>query len=83
MEKTEFPKYKCHKEVRAAKIAIVEHDEQGTIICFANYKNIRVTNEFVQKHNPMDGMYYVIYEDGYASISPAKAFEEGYTLIEG
>jgi len=29
----------------------------------------------------MPGDYYVVYEDGYKSISPAKAFEEGYTLI--
>ena len=27
-------------------------------------------------------MFNVVYEDGYASYSPAKAFEEGYTLVE-
>ena len=27
------------------------------------------------------GGYAVIYEDGYKSISPKKAFEEGYKLI--
>lgn len=25
--------------------------------------------------------YYVVYDDGYKSWSPAKAFEEGYTKI--
>lgn len=38
--------------------------------------------EFYTKHKPEAGSYYVIYEDGYTSISPAKAFEDGYT-IEG
>lgn len=27
------------------------------------------------------GGYYVVYDDGYTSWSPAKAFEEGYTLL--
>ena len=27
------------------------------------------------------GGYYVVYEDGYKSFSPSKAFDEGYTLI--
>jgi hypothetical protein len=30
---------------------------------------------------PLPGDYLVIYEDGYRSISPAKAFEDGYTRI--
>ena len=37
---------------------------------------------FVQKHNPQSGGYYVRYEDGYESYSPAEAFESGYTPIE-
>lgn len=28
------------------------------------------------------GGYYVVYEDGYESWSPAEAFEKGYTLIQ-
>ena len=38
--------------------------------------------EWLDKHNPEVGGYYVVYEDGYKSFSPAKAFEEGYTLIK-
>ena len=37
--------------------------------------------DVVEKHNPEAGGYYVVYEDGYKSFSPAKAFEEGYTRI--
>lgn len=34
---------------------------------------------FYRKHNPEAGGYYVVYENGYKSWSPAKAFEDGYT----
>ena len=30
---------------------------------------------------PRVGGYYVVYADGYASFSPSKAFEDGYTRI--
>lgn len=31
---------------------------------------------------PAAGGYYVVYEDGYQSYSPAKAFEDGYAPVE-
>jgi hypothetical protein len=31
---------------------------------------------------PVPGDYLVTYDDGYQSISPGKAFEEGYSEIE-
>lgn len=34
-----------------------------------------------RKHQPTKGGYFVVYEDGYESFSPAKAFEDGYTKI--
>src|SRR5262245_23988923 len=40
-----------------------------------------VSEEYVRKHNPQAGGYWVQYEDGYQSFSPAAAFESGYTLI--
>ncbi len=42
---------------------------------------IPVDADWYRKHNPDAGGYYVVYEDGYASYSPAKAFEDGYTRI--
>ena len=50
---------------------------------FASFK---VDREFVrrlpQNHpNEIVGGYYVVYEDGYESWSPAKAFEDGYTKL--
>ena len=35
----------------------------------------------MEKHKPHAGGYYVVYDDGYKSFSPAKAFEEGYRLL--
>lgn len=40
-----------------------------------------VSREFVSKHNPQAGGYYVVYKDGYKSFSPAEAFEDGYTRL--
>jgi len=44
------------------------------------YAEFPVSREYMLKHNPQPGGYYVVYSDGYKSYSPAKAFEEGYTL---
>lgn len=80
----EMPKYRCHKEVWALKIKeICLHPaDQHTIVpedeCYAPFN---VSDEYVQKHNPQAGGYYVVYEDGYKSFSPAEAFENGYTRI--
>ena len=35
----------------------------------------------MDRHKPKAGGYYVVYDDGYKSYSPAKAFEEGYVRI--
>ena len=90
----ELPKYKCHKEVSALKIrAIVfdsdlaresnrETDGSATITPIEEgFSSFKVDSEYVRKHNPKPGGYFVQYEDGYKSFSPAEAFEEGYTLI--
>ncbi len=81
----EMPRYKCHKVVHALKIkhivvktgngAEITPDDKG---CFAVFS---VSEEYMVKHNPQPGGYFVVYEDGYASFSPAKAFEAGYTRI--
>lgn len=80
----EFPRYKCHKEVKAAKILfVIPHEGSGGAkLCFEDFPAITVDHLFMAKHNPSRGGYYVICDDGYKSFSPAKAFEEGYTLIE-
>ena len=94
MADMEMPKYRSHKEVWALKIkgilfdsdlaketnretdnsAIITPEEEG-------YAPFRVDSNYVRKHNPRVGGYYVVYEDGYKSWSPAGAFEKGNTRI--
>lgn len=90
----EMPRYKCHKEVWALKIAAIAFDRDqaqrdnretdgSAIITPAEegYAAFRVNADYVRKHKPEVGGYYVVYADGYKSFSPAKAFEDGYTLL--
>ena len=55
----------------------------GAIIVPANgmFAPFPVSRDFVMKHSPEAGGYYVQYKDGYTSFSPAEAFEEGYTRL--
>jgi len=45
------------------------------------YAPFAIDADFILKHRPEAGGYFVVYDDGYQSFSPAKAFEEGYTLL--
>ena len=86
----EMPRYKCHKDVWALKIqAVTDPTEPGNesdgsrLLHFeeSGYGAMRVSREYVNKHKPHSGGYYVVYKDGYQSFSPADAFEDGYTRI--
>jgi len=87
-----LPKWKSHKEVWADKIVkIVDNgpncesamlDDSHVIWHLSEGTYIHVSNVLKQRGGPEPlGGYYVRYEDGYESWSPAKAFEEGYTQI--
>lgn len=90
----EMPRYKCHKEVWALKIAGIEFDHDkaraenretdgsATITPAEDrYAPFKVDANYVHKHKPEVGGYYVVYADGYKSFSPAKAFEDGYSAV--
>lgn len=79
-----LPKYKCHKEVWALKIASVEEKGGGYEIGFVEpgYGPVRMPQAWVETHLVSVGGYFVVYADGYQSFSPAKAFEEGYGKME-
>jgi hypothetical protein len=82
-----LPAYQSHKVVHAAKIvSIGKPTGQITNLVLklpgGEEVNYGVLNDYVPKHNPQVGGYLVVYEDGYESWSPDKAFEEGYTLVE-
>jgi hypothetical protein len=88
---TPMPRYRCHKEVWALKIAKFEPVDDpvqngvavGGFITPADpgYARFAVSYEYVQKHHPQAGGYFVQYDDGYCSWSPADAFDSGYTRI--
>jgi len=89
-----MPKYRSHKEVWAFKIkqivldsdlaketnretdgsAIITPEEEG-------YAPFKVSTEYMDRHKPYPGGYYVVYDDGYKSFSPAEAFLNGYTRM--
>jgi len=90
----ELPKYQSHKKVWALKIKNIVYDADaaketnretdGSAIIYPEsdgYAPFSVESDFIKKHSPVVGGYYVVYEDGYKSFSPSEAFESGYTLI--
>jgi hypothetical protein len=80
-----MPLYRCHKEVRALRIEGVKQGrdiEGGILVVESPFAELPVSVEYMKKHNPQPNGYYVLYEDGYESFSPAKPFEEGYTRIQ-
>lgn len=94
MYERELPKYKSHKIVWALKIAKLifdidlardesrETDGSATLYFDEEgYSPLKVNHEYVRKHDPKVGGYYVQYEDGYKSWSPADVFESGYSKI--
>lgn len=81
-----LPFYRCHKVVQALKIKAIEINPgvPGTALIVPEdpaFLAFPVSGEYLQKHKPRSGGYYVVYKDGYQSWSPAKEFEYGYTRI--
>lgn len=79
----EMPKYRCHKIVWALKIKSLTLNSTGdgtaTLVPEEErYAPFEVSAEYMTKHQPQAGGYYVVYPDGYKSFSPAAAFEDGY-----
>ena len=89
------PLYQCHKKVRALEIQRIQNHtyfddggsyQDGAWLTLLTPKGTvhgerKVSQSYIEKHRPETGGYWVLYEDGYESFSPAKAFEDGYTLI--
>lgn len=78
----EMPRYISQKTVWALCIASVEvRAANGHVLHFTDpgYAPIHVTDDWLQKHNPAVGGFYVVYRDGYSSYSPAQPFVDGNT----
>ena len=86
-----LPAYRSHKIVRAARIDRTttfppphEGQMQGALLYLKGpgiEDSVTVSRAWLEKHEPQPGGYYVVYADGYASWSPAEAFEQGYTRV--
>lgn len=83
-----FPLYQSHKRVRAGKITKIEWPHTCPVGFAATLEfgdglpGFFVTAAYMEKHKPEVGGYWVLYEDGYQSWSPAEAFESGYTRVD-
>lgn len=79
----QFPEYQCHKLVHAFKITEVTPRIGDVLLFSSEFPNdpVSVTIPWYIKFKPEMGQYFVAYEDGYTSISPAVAFESGYSLV--
>lgn len=76
-------KYQCYKIVHGGKIIEISRVEIKPIrLMIENHGPLEVSDDYIKKHEPRIGGYYVLYEDGYESFSPAEAFENGYKEIE-
>lgn len=74
------PRYQSHKKVWALAIVAVS----GPILIVEEPFAPKVVGpEWISRHNPQPGGYWIQYEDGYTSYSPKEAFEAGHTLITG
>ncbi len=88
-----MPAYQSHKTVQALKIKAIINPNEGIpdedngerILTFSDpgYEACAflVDADYMEKHKPTIGGYYVRYRDGYESWSPAETFEEGYTRL--
>jgi len=72
----EMPRYQCHKQVWALKIASI--DGCKITPADAGYASFEVDPKLYLRYTPVAGDFYVVYDDGYKSFSPAAAFEGGY-----
>lgn len=59
-----------------------EHPHAPQLLIYSTETDpIAVSRVWAAKHDPHVGGYFVRYDDGYESFSPAAAFESGYTRV--
>lgn len=78
--------YTSHKTVRAAEILNVGNyfqtgDGLFRHITLAGGVTISLPQAMFLRYVPEYGDFYVVYEDGYRSFSPRKAFVDGYAPV--
>lgn len=88
MKMGQLADWKCHKVVKAGKITQLPMKDVPTGNWLVGVEDINGATAQVKmppdvfiRGMPMMGDYIVIYDDGYKSWSPAKAFEDGYDRV--
>lgn len=78
-----LPEYQSHKVVEAGKILSIARATATLVVDTGpdTAADVKVGHDWLERHNPKIGGYYVRYSDGYDSFSPATAFEEGYSRL--
>jgi hypothetical protein len=80
---SEWPRYESHKIVQALPIIAVL-DDMLLLSRVGEKEAISfVPTEPAMLKRAEIGGYAVIYEGGFQSVSPKKAFEDGYTRVAG
>ena len=82
----ELPKYQSDKSVihalKIKRITVLFSDSSAEMIPEdENYAPLNVDVDFVNKHNPKAGGYYVVYEDGFKGWLSAASLRAFYTRI--
>jgi hypothetical protein len=76
----EIPRWRCHKEVRADRI-VAATPMHWQLACGGSVElSMELRARVPERTDPVGG-YYVLYDDGFESWSPAQAFNDGYTRI--
>lgn len=74
-----LPRYRCIKTVWALEITLCHRRESGELeFHFIERGPAVLPAELAARYMPEPGDFLVIYSDGYKSVSPRKAFLEGY-----
>ena len=79
---SDWPSYRCQRFVQALKIAEVNVDAASQVWLVpedTNYAEFKVDHDFVMKHKPEPGGYFVRFDQSHESWSPADLFENGFT----
>jgi len=79
-----LPQYVSQEKVRAAKILRVTHTIDGAFLVLETDigpATVEVGLDYVGQHGPQPDGYFVVYEDGYLSWAPARAFDSEYRRV--
>lgn len=81
----DYPQYTKTVVVQAAQIVSISkyHTGDMTLIFDESLSPAWVRRDWVERHNPSVGGYYVILEDGNRTYINKEAFENGYQMLFG